>query len=642
MKNISQGVEPSDNKYYVVPMFPYPSGRLHMGHARNYAIADAYARHARALGRSTLFPMGWDSFGLPAEKAAQNFGIDPREWTERNIADMKAQLMSLDLSFDWPCELATHEPSFYMHTQFIFTELMRAGLVYKKKAEVWWDPADQTVLANEQVIDGRGWRSGAMAEKRSLDMYWVQTTRYAEEMAKDELHWSHGAKADHMAWLGPKAAQGEPNLRDWCVSRQRVWGTPLPAIECEACGPSPMPKNDLPYKHSDMGSVCACPMCGGAAKKSTETLDTFFDSSWYYLRYPEVPFNPEILSQKSDAPFGEVSKNWSPVDLYVGGREHATMHLVYARFMARALADRGYGNPREPFARYLAQGMVKSRAFSQGEGADQIWVEPSSVSRSPDGHWVAKDGSAVDDRGVQKMSKSRLNGVDPAEVIKTWGLDAMRLFLFFAAPFESDMEWDERAVAGCQRFAKKFEKLSHDIFEMGKSSHMNALLNVPDHGFNREQASFNCFSLNQYDRHEGLNGLVAAIMKRTGEISRGLDKRPVEHSRAAFLDVCRALSPLAPSLASACALNVDSSWTHVWDVKRVESQERVSSRVTIQVEGKFVASVEMPVGLDAREAFISALASSNDFAAKVEKSGLSWEGAIWVPERALNARSRHK
>lgn len=631
MKSSSPPVHSSakGDKYYVVPMFPYPSGKLHMGHARNYAIADAYARHARSRGRDVLFPMGWDSFGLPAEKAAMTMGVDPKTWTESNIAEMREQLHHMDLSFDWSHELATHEPRFYRHTQAIFCALMHKSLVYKKEAEVWWDPVDSTVLANEQVVDGLGWRSGAPAKRRSMAMYWIKTSAYAQEMAKEPLAWSSGALADHQGWLGVDESSGVSRLRDWCVSRQRAWGTPVPAIECESCGSSPMHEADLPHIHAEMGKSCSCPVCGGQAVKSRETLDTFFDSSWYFLRYPEVG-----SAGSSERPFGDKARAWAPVDLYVGGREHATMHLVYARFMSRALSDCGYDIPREPFARYMAQGMVKAKAYSvQADSGVKEWVSAQEARKMSDGSWTDASGRPARDEGVVKMSKSKLNGVDPADVIAAWGVDAMRLFLFFAAPFEFDMEWDERGLSGCSRFAKRFQTLAASLSKQGDPGYLGAA----DAAFDQERRELNRFAIAQFERHEGLNGLVAAIMKRSTQIERASEVSLTARRRS-FLDACRALSPLAPSLARSCAVQVDPAWTESEKSESEPEPAVLKVKVALQCEGRFVDAATMEPGLGRREAFEAAVRSSEKFRAKIEKAGATWEQAVWVENRAINAR----
>lgn len=624
----------ADSKFYVVPMFPYPSGRLHMGHARNYAIADAYARNARALGRPTMFPIGWDSFGLPAEKAAQQSGADPKEWTESNIESMRAQLGTMDFSFDWSRELATHKPEYYQHTQAIFVALMKGGLVYKKPAEVWWDPVDHTVLANEQVVNGRGWRSGATAERRSMSMYWIATSKYGREMAAEPLAWSSGAKADHLAWIGVDEESGAMRLRDWCVSRQRAWGTPVPAIECSECGPSPMAPSMLPHPHAEMGKPCPCPQCGGAALKSAETLDTFVDSSWYYLRYPE-----QGEPGSAQAPIGANATRWAPVDLYVGGREHATMHLLYARFMSRALADCGWDIPREPFARYVAQGMVKARAFSAIGPAGKEWVAPSRARKAADGSGcVDESGRSLVDEGVLKMSKSALNGVDPSDVAARQGVDAMRLFLFFAAPFEFDMEWDESAVAGCARFAKRFGAQAAQLSAERSSfpASASASPREDDARMDAQQREFNAWAQGQYARFEGLNGVVAGIMKRSAAIQS--DQGASIGARIeAYLDTCRVLHPLAPSLAQSLAATLDAQWTPSWDRARLNPPSvKGSIRVVVQFEGKFIEAIEMPSGLGAQGAFEAAMAGSSKFRVRAEEAGSSWESCVWVDGRAIN------
>ena len=652
---------------YVLEMFPYPSGRIHIGHVRNYTMGDVLARYKRMQGFEVLHPMGWDAFGMPAENAAMEKGVHPGGWTRDNIANMKAQLKRLGFALDWSRELATCEPDYYGQEQALFLDLYAAGLVYRKESAVNWDPVDQTVLANEQVIDGRGWRSGALVEKRKLSQWFLKITDFAEELLEglDTLdgwpekvrlmqeNWigkSQGLRAtfrfvdsphgievfttrpdtlfgasfvaispDHPlataqaetvpelaafiadckrggttaaeletaekkgfntglsvehplkkswhlpvyvanfvlmdygtgavfgcpahdqrdldfarkyelpvnrvvaegeetgltfdgdeAYTGPgrivnsqwldgmtiedaKAAviaraqhdgwgQGETQyrLRDWGVSRQRYWGTPIPFIHCDACGVVPVPKSQLPvvlpedvdfatpgnpllrhptWKHVD------CPQCGQAAVRETDTLDTFVDSSWYFLRF---------ASQPADKPFdpAEIAR-WLPVEQYIGGIEHAILHLLYARFWTRALKRIGLIDITEPFASLFTQGMVTHETYYQEvvdydapEGAPRAitrYLSPGEVEWREDerGRYLAErvTNIPVNIGRVIKMSKSKKNVVDPDEIVATYGADAIRWFMLSDSPPERDLPWSEAGIEGCGRFVQRLWRL---------------------------------------------------------------------------------------------------------------------------------------------------------------------------------------
>lgn len=641
---------------YVLEMFPYPSGRIHMGHVRNYTMGDVIARYKGMTGHAVLHPMGWDAFGMPAENAAMEKGVHPGGWTRANIASMKAQLKRLGLSIDWSRELATCEPDYYGHEQALFLDLMAAGLVTRKESSVNWDPVDMTVLANEQVIDGKGWRSGATVERRKLSQWFLKITDFAEELldglgsldewpdkvklmqenwigksqglefrfkfpasddsiavfttrpdtlfgasfvaiapdhplaeqlaanapelaefiascrasgtaqaeldTAEKLGFNTGLSVEHPldpdwhlpvwvvnyvlmdygtgaifgcpahdqrdidfarkyglsvirvvadgeeadahfdgdeAYTGPgrivnshfldgmdiasakaaviaKAEQegwGEGKtvwrLRDWGVSRQRYWGTPIPVIHCDSCGVVPVPKDQLPvtlpedvtfdipgnpldrhptWKHVD------CPSCGAAARRETDTLDTFVDSSWYFLRF---------ASQPKDAPFDPAEiRRWLPVGQYIGGIEHAILHLLYARFWTRALAHIGLIDVKEPFANLFTQGMVTHETYSrdQGEGVAPLWFTPEEIERTGHGATLRSDGSPVDVGRVIKMSKSKKNVVDPDGIIDQYGADAVRWFMLSDSPPERDLEWSESGIEGCWRFVQRLWRLS--------------------------------------------------------------------------------------------------------------------------------------------------------------------------------------
>ena len=642
-------------KYYVLEMFPYPSGAIHMGHARNYVMGDVVARSKRAQGFDVLHPMGWDAFGLPAENAAIERGIHPGDWTWANIAAMREQLKLLGLSLDWSREFATCDPAYYGQQQAWFLELFRRGLVYRKDSVVNWDPVDNTVLANEQVVDGRGWRSGAVVEKRKLNQWFLRITDYADDLIEGlkelegrwpdkvrlmQENWIGRSKGLQMTWkwagdapaaapdgleiyttrpdtlfgasfmglapdhpvaravaeanpaaaafvadcrkggstqaeieqaekigfdtgltvvhpfngrevpvwianfilseygtgaifgcpahdqrdldfarkyglpvipvvrpdgaddefdvkteayVGPgrlfqsdfmdgleieaakaaaiarieAAGQGEGatiyRLRDWGVSRQRYWGCPIPVIHCATCGPVGVPADQLPVelprdvtfdtpgnpldRHPTWKHV-ACPNCGGAAVRETDTLDTFVDSSWYFARFTD-PTAPGPINRAA-------ADKWLPVDQYIGGVEHAVLHLLYARFISRALSDAGLMSVREPFAGLFTQGMVVHETYRRADGG---WVEPTDVELTHDaGTRSARQrstGETLIIGDIEKMSKSKRNVVAPQEIVEAYGVDAGRLFVLSDSPPERDVQWTPGGVEGASRFVQR-------------------------------------------------------------------------------------------------------------------------------------------------------------------------------------------
>jgi leucyl-tRNA synthetase len=657
---------PADNKpkYYVLEMFPYPSGKIHMGHVRNYTLGDALARYKRARGFSVLHPMGWDAFGLPAENAARERLIHPAKWTWDNIAAMRTELKRMGLSLDWDREFATCDPAYYGHQQKLFLDFLRAGLAERKESSVNWDPVDGTVLANEQVIDGRGWRSGAPVEKKKLSQWFLRITAYApdlldalerldrwpERVRLMQAKWigrSEGARVrfalgtsvgpikeievfttrpdtlfgmsflalapDHPlaaaaaehdrgaaefiaacrrlgtseaaiesaekrgydtglrvrhpfldttfpvwianfvlmeygtgaifgcpghdqrdlefarryhldvlpvvlppgadpgaftigdeAYVGPgtifnsgfldglgvdaakrrvaeelekrRIGKGEVNwrLRDWGISRQRYWGCPIPVIHCPTCGVVPVPENQLPVKLPDDVDFARpgnpldyhptwkhvpCPACGRPAQRETDTCDTFVDSSWYFARY---------CSPDAEAPVARPAvDHWMPVDQYIGGIEHAILHLLYSRFFIRAMRDTGHLSIEEPFAGLFTQGMVTHESYRTAEGAMGVWLYPDEVTRQPDGTVVHRDtGEAVIVGRVEAMSKSRRNTVDPETIIARYGADTARWFILSDNPPERDMEWTEAGVAGAFRFTQRVFRLAQALDDM--------------------------------------------------------------------------------------------------------------------------------------------------------------------------------
>ncbi|NRB70793.1 MAG: leucine--tRNA ligase, partial [Xanthomonadales bacterium] len=664
--------DPEREKFYCLSMLPYPSGALHMGHVRNYTIGDLVSRYHRMCGRNVLQPMGWDAFGLPAENAAIKNNTAPASWTYANIEHMRGQLDRLGFAYDWDREVTTCQPDYYRWEQLMFTRLMKKGLAYRKDSEVNWDPIDQTVLANEQVVDGRGWRSGALVERKSIPQWFLKITDYAEELLQglDELEgWPEAVKTMQRNWIGrsegaqfalpvcdqagqlhvdglaievyttrpdtafgvtyavlapehplvdaittdaqraavsdfvarvgsasemdrladegqldkrgvftgayvknpfngeavplyladyvlmgygtgaimavpgqdqrdwdfaqayglpivrtvtpPEDFDGEAwtgagvamnsawldgleveaakakamdwleqegigqrtvnyRLRDWGVSRQRYWGCPIPVIYCEHCGAVPVPEDQLPVvlpedvsfmgvqspiKADPEWRKTTCPECGGPAERETDTFDTFMESSWYYARY---------CCPEADAQLDERADYWLPVDQYIGGIEHAIMHLMYFRFYHKLLRDAGLVHSDEPADRLLCQGMVVAETFSQ-ELADgsRDWINPADVVVDKDdrgkviGASLASDGSPVAVGAVEKMSKSKNNGVDPQGLVDRYGADTVRLFSMFAAPPDQSLEWSESGVEGSFRFLRRLWALVMNHLEQG-------------------------------------------------------------------------------------------------------------------------------------------------------------------------------
>jgi leucyl-tRNA synthetase len=658
------GDVPTDSKpkYYVMEMFPYPSGKIHMGHVRNYTLGDVVARYKRARGFSVLHPMGWDAFGLPAENAARERGIHPAKWTWDNIANMRAELQRMGLSLDWSREFATCDPAYYGHQQKLFLDLLRTGLVERKESWVNWDPVDGTVLANEQVIDGRGWRSGAPVEKKQLSQWFFRITDYAEDllnalqrlgrwpervrvMQENWIGRSEGAKlsfrlvvpeqgiehtevyttrpdtlygmsflavapehplavavaardpaaasfivecrrtgtseaaiegaekrgydtklrvrhpliegATHPVWIanfvlmeyGTGAVFGCPahdqrdlefarkyrlpvapvvlapgalpgtfdvaneayvgsgilinsgpfngldvdtgkravitelekkgigrgvvnwRLRDWGVSRQRYWGCPIPIIYCSACGAVPVPDDQLPVllpqdvrfdrpgnplDHHPTWKYVECPRCGAVGQRETDTCDTFVDSSWYFARYCSPHANVPVVPSSAN--------HWMPVDQYIGGIEHAILHLLYSRFFARAMKTTGHLNVDEPFEGLFTQGMVTHETYRSMAGPNGQWLYPEQVEKRPDGTAVMREtGEPVVVGRVEAMSKSKRNAVDPGIIIARYGADTARWFILSDNPPERDIEWTEAGVAGAFRFTQRLFRLAEGL-----------------------------------------------------------------------------------------------------------------------------------------------------------------------------------
>lgn len=436
----------SSPKRYVLAMFPYPSGKLHMGHVRNYTLSDAYARYSRMKGFDVLHPMGWDSFGLPAENAAEKRETNPADWIEKCISRMKEEMKNLGFSYDWDREFQTSQSEVYKWTQWIFLQMYENGLVDRKKATLNWCPECNTVLADAQVEteDELCWRCDTPVQDKRINQWFLKTTEYSEELLNglDDLDdWPENVVEQQRNWIDGEG--DDYNLQDWLISRQRYWGTPIPLVECDECGYVPVEESDLPIQlpekfestagnpieQSESFKRCQCPECGRNAERETDTMDTFVDSSWYFLQFAMNSFSENPIESPS-------SDEWMPVDKYIGGVEHATTHLLYARFIMHALSDMGYTEYQEPFKDLETQGMV------------------------------LLDGD--------KMSKSRGNVVNPSEIVDEFGADTARWFICDAAAPESDFNWDDEQVQSCSDLINKISNLldsdpvegSGDIDEM--------------------------------------------------------------------------------------------------------------------------------------------------------------------------------
>ena len=803
---------PDRPKSYVLEMFPYPSGRIHIGHVRNYTMGDVLARYKAMTGHAVLHPMGWDAFGMPAENAAMEKKVHPGTWTRANIAHMKAQLKRIGFSFDWSRELATCEPDYYGHEQALFLDLYAAGLVYRKESAVNWDPVDMTVLANEQVIDGKGWRSGAPVERRKLSQWFLKITEFADELLSglDDLkdwpdkvrlmqsNWigkSQGLRfsfdlsdrsdkvevfstrpdtifgasfvavaADHLIALelaekdaaladfaaecrrsGTSAAEletaekkgydtglkavhpldpewtlpvyvanfvlmdygtgavfgvpahdqrdfefasrydlpinrvvsaegdaGEPvgdsaytgdgsivnsrfldgmaiedakktvidraeaqgwgeatttwRLRDWGVSRQRYWGTPIPIIHCDACGAVPVPKDQLPIvlpedidfetpgnpldRHPTWSKV-DCPSCGKPARRETDTLDTFVDSSWYFIRF---------ASQPDDKPFDKAeAESWLPVGQYIGGVEHAILHLLYARFWTRALRHIGMIDLAEPFQSLFTQGMVTHQTWSAGDGS---WLSPDEVKKDGADWMRISDGTPATAGRVEKMSKSKKNVVDPDAIIDQYGADAVRWFMLSDSPPERDLLWSDAGIEGAWRFVQRIWRLvgSADAAHGEDKALLRKLhQTIAGVGEDIEALSF--------------NKAVAKIYELTNAVEKA---KPSATRTETVRTLLLLLSPMAPHLAEECwarldqdGLIADAPWPRFDPALLVEDEVTVA----IQVKGKLRDTLTVPKGLDKDAMEKAALASE-----KVQRSidGAPVRKVIVVPDRLVN------
>jgi leucyl-tRNA synthetase len=797
-------------KAYILEMFPYPSGRIHMGHVRNYTMGDVLARYKRMNGFEVLHPMGWDAFGMPAENAAMERKVHPGAWTRQNIGVMKAQLKRLGFALDWSRELATCDPSYYGKEQELFLDLFAAGLVYRKQSEVNWDPVDMTVLANEQVIDGRGWRSGAQVERRKLNQWFLKITDFAEALLDglDELdQWPDKVRLMQENWIGksrgmrfafaltapvggverldvfttrpdtifgasfaavspdhplaaalalgrddvaafiaackqggttaaeletaeklgfdtglevvhpldpawtlpvyianfvlmdygtgaifgvpahdqrdfefatkyglpirrvvaPSADQADApihdeaesgdgvlvnsrfldgmaveeakaaviaraeaegwgegttawRLRDWGVSRQRYWGAPIPIVHCPVCGAVPVPRDQLPVvlpedidfetpgnpleRHPSWKHI-ACPGCGGAATRETDTLDTFVDSAWYFIRF---------ASQPPDRPFDkETAQRWLPVDQYIGGVEHAILHLLYARFWTRALQQLGMLGVAEPFQGLFTQGMVTHRTYRDAEGN---WLLPEEAEAA-----IAA-GRQVTPGRTEKMSKSKRNTVDPEPIVDQYGADAVRWFMLSDSPPERDLEWSEAGIEGAWRFIQRLWRLASTEpggdgadRELDRKLHQTIALV----GTNIEALNFNKAVANIY------------------ELANAIEKAPPSASRRTAVEtMVRLIAPMIPHVAEEAwaaagreGLIADALWPQADPALLVEDEVTIA----IQVNGKLRDTGTAPKG--ASRETLEAMAVGNAAVQRI-LGGAAPRKVIVVPDRLVN------
>jgi leucyl-tRNA synthetase len=836
-------------KYYVLEMFPYPSGRIHMGHVRNYTMGDVVARFKRAMGNAVLHPMGWDAFGMPAENAAIDRKVHPKEWTYANIAAMKKQLQSMGLSLDWAREVATCDPGYYRHQQKMFLDFLKAGLVERKQSKVNWDPVDNTVLANEQVIDGRGWRSGALVEQRELTQWFFKISDYSEELleALDTLErWPDKVRLMQKNWIGksegllvrfildtattpnketeleifttrpdtlfgakfmalapdhplaqaaarknPKLAafieeckhlgtsqeaidtaekmgfdtgiravhpfdpnwtlpvyvanfilmeygtgaifgcpahdqrdldfvnkyglgntpvvcpQGQDpanfvitdvaydgdgrminsrfldgktieeakeevarrlerdtsgnrplaqrqvnyRLRDWGISRQRYWGCPIPIIHCSTCGVVPVPASDLPVtlpddinfdkpgnpldRHPTWKNV-TCPTCHGPARRETDTMDTFVDSSWYFARFTD-PWNEQSPTTPKTA------NEWLPVDQYIGGIEHAILHLLYSRFFTRAMKKTGHVGIDEPFAGLFTQGMVVHETYKSKSGD---WVEPANVQIEGVGDarraTLLTTGEEIAIGSIEKMSKSKKNTVDPDDIIAAYGADTARWFMLSDSPPERDVIWTEEGVQGAWRFVQRLWRLNGEISRITapdmrpaqfgeqamlvrKAAH-RALNNVSD---DIGRLRFNRCVAHIYEFANTLSDAIGAA-----ETAPSPDFAWALREAGGIL--VRLFHPMMPHLAEECWAALGHKTlvaTEAWP--QVEAELLVENTITLPVQVNGKKRADVTVARDAGEADIKAAVLALD-AVKKSLDGKSPKKVIVVPQRIVN------
>lgn len=794
---------------YILSMFPYPSGKLHMGHVRNYTIGDVISRFHRLKGETVLQPMGWDAFGLPAENAAIAHQVAPAKWTFENIDYMRNQLKKLGLSIDWDREFATCTPEYYRWEQWLFVQLYKKGLIYRKLSTVNWDPVDQTVLANEQVENGRGWRSGALVEKRDIPMYYFRITDYAQELLDDldtlKDGWPQQVLTMQRNWIGRsqgmeitfpsanpdvyadgltvfttradtlmgvtyvavaaehpmalKAAENNPELaafieecrmgsvaeadlataekkgmatglsvkhpvtgeevpvwianyvlmsygsgavmavpshderdfefankygltikqvidakgaddadfdatqwqewygskegklvnsgefdgldfqgafdaflaklepqglanvkvqfrlRDWGVSRQRYWGCPIPMINCDTCGQVPVPEEQLPVvlptdvvpdgSGNPLNKMpefyeTTCPCCGGDARRETDTLDTFVESSWYYARYASPDFTDGMVKP-------EAGQTWLPVNQYIGGVEHAILHLLYARFFHKLMRDEGVVQGNEPFTNLLTQGMVLADTYyREAESGKKTWFNPADIELEKDekGRITSakykEDGQDVIVGGQEKMSKSKNNGIDPQAIIDQYGADTARVFMMFAAPPDQSLEWSDAGVEGANRFLKRVWRLATGFLEQGNTASNidKAALSTAAQDLRRKTHETIQKVGDDIERRHAFNTAIAAMMELLNANNKfeAKDDNDVAVARESITTLLTLLAPFAPHLSQTLLAQFGIELTSAQFPTVDESAlTRNTQTIVVQVNGKLRGKLEVSV-----------------------------------------------
>jgi len=574
-KTYEASISPEKEKYYVLEMFPYPSGTLHMGHVRNYIIGDVVARYKRMTNFNVLHPIGWDSFGLPTENAAILHKMTPSQWNQKCIGEMKEQFHALGMSYDWRRELNTANPDYYIWVQWFLIKCWEQGLLYKDKKAVNWCTGCNTVLANEQVIDGQCARCESKVILKELEQWFLRITSYAERLLNDLdllTEWPGHIIAMQRNWIG-KQADGKYNLHDWCISRQRYWGAPIPFVTCCSCGTIPVTYQELPIllptnvditpgwppplarDHSFINVTC--PGCNKPAKRVVDTLDTFVFSAWYYLRFTD-PHNSKM-------PFAtDKAQYWMPVDLYIGGVEHATVHLIYARFFHKVLYDLGLVKHPEPFKRLFAQGMI------------------------------CLNGS--------KMSKSKNNVVSPQEMIKEYGADVTRLYTLFLGPPDQDVEWEEKGIKGCSRFLLKVVQILNTV---GQGYVPNWESQISTMELSTRDENFRC------KIHQTIKGVTETIEQNfhfhtaISQLMKFLNdfQNYLKGSHNIFVvsegieKIILMLSPFIPHFAEEAwsylgnSENIGEQLWPTWDDSLMAQEKKV---MVFQVDGKTRGTIEVP------------------------------------------------
>lgn len=794
---------------YILSMFPYPSGKLHMGHVRNYTIGDVISRFHRLKGETVLQPMGWDAFGLPAENAAIAHQVAPAKWTFENIAYMRDQLKKLGLSVDWDREFATCTPEYYHWEQWLFVQLYKKGLIYRKLSTVNWDPVDQTVLANEQVENGRGWRSGALVEKRDIPMYYFRITDYAQELLDDldslKDGWPQQVLTMQRNWIGRsqgmeitfpsanpeiyaddltvyttrgdtlmgvtyvavaaehpmalKAAESNPKLaafieecrmgsvaeadlataekkgmatglsvkhpitgeavpvwianyvlmsygsgavmavpahderdfefankfglnikqvidakgaedqafsatewqewygskdgtlvnsgefdglafqaafdafieklepqklantkvqfrlRDWGVSRQRYWGCPIPMINCNTCGQVPVPEEQLPVilptdvvpdgSGNPLNKMpefyeTKCPCCGADARRETDTLDTFVESSWYYARYASPDFTGGLVKP-------EAAQSWLPVNQYIGGVEHAILHLLYARFFHKLMRDEGVVQGNEPFTNLLTQGMVLADTFyREAESGKKTWFNPADIELEKDekGRILSAkytgDGQAVVVGGQEKMSKSKNNGIDPQSIIDQYGADTARVFMMFAAPPDQSLEWSDAGVEGSNRFLKRVWRLTTGFLEKGNNAIAIDVANLSKDAQDLRRKTHETIQKvgDDIERRHAFNTAIAAQMELLNACNKfeANTDNDIAVERESIIALLTMLAPFAPHLSQTLLAQFDIDLTTtLFPEVDASALTRNTQTIVVQVNGKLRGKLEVSV-----------------------------------------------